>query len=224
MNRDDLIARPEAPPRLQAGAQGGFIGPLEMQSGGTWIGVNASGLVACLLNRYDGPAPVGALSRGMIVPTALEASTVAAASTGIAALALGRFAPFTCIVISAREHIRMDWTGRELLRDETATNDAHQAWMTTSSSIAPQEVTSRRQALFDGTKQETDGLAALNRFHSESSDVDAWWAPWMKRDNSHTKSITRIEFAGESCALSYWDRASVETTGLGSAPPWRLSV
>jgi uncharacterized protein with NRDE domain len=79
MNRDDLIARPESPPKLDGAHGAHMIAPLDLKAGGTWIGLNRHGLVACLLNRYDQAAPSDGLSRGVIVPEALLGRDVGAA-------------------------------------------------------------------------------------------------------------------------------------------------
>jgi uncharacterized protein with NRDE domain len=66
MNRDDLADRPEAAPAEWPSAKPAFVAPKDLQAGGTWIGVNDHGVIACLLNRYDA-APAGHISRRSIV-------------------------------------------------------------------------------------------------------------------------------------------------------------
>ncbi len=53
MNRDDAAVRVEAPPREARTNDIAYLSPIDVRSGGTWIGVNAQGIGACLLNRYD---------------------------------------------------------------------------------------------------------------------------------------------------------------------------
>jgi Transport and Golgi organisation 2 len=217
MNRDDLIDRPEAPPKPPGVSPNEIIAPRDLQAGGTWIGLNQFGLVGCLLNRYDQSAPANARSRGRIIPEALQqAVRVDEAAAQIANLELDTYAPFTCVILSRGDAVRLDWTGASFLSEVIPNLPS---WMITSSSISEPDVRAKRSHLFDETLTSGDPSAdKLAQFHAQSSEVDAWWSPWMARPLAHTKSITQVLLEPNTSQMRYWDRQAVIENGLVAAP------
>jgi len=65
-NRDEAYARPFSAPRRWV-APVPFWAPRDEEEGGTWIGVNARGLVAAITNRSTLPERTGLASRGHLV-------------------------------------------------------------------------------------------------------------------------------------------------------------
>ncbi|MHC4957804.1 MAG: NRDE family protein [Planctomycetota bacterium] len=65
-NRDEEYARPFTLPRLWEGAVP-FWAPRDEREGGTWIGVNASGLIAAITNLSRRESKPGRPSRGYLV-------------------------------------------------------------------------------------------------------------------------------------------------------------
>jgi uncharacterized protein with NRDE domain len=217
MNRDDLVDRPEAPPKPPGVDPDAIIAPLDLKAGGTWIGLNRFGLVGCLLNRYDQNAPANARSRGKIVPDVLQhAARVDEAAAQVANLELDTYAPFTCVILSRGDAICLDWTGTSLL---TEVIPSQPSWMITSSSICETEVRAKRTQLFDQVLRDGDPSAdRLAQFHAQSSEVDAWWSPWMARPLAHTKSITQVLLEPNTSQMRYWNRQSILEAGLVAAP------
>lgn len=78
-NRDEFLSRPTSPPRLLDPVHRIFGGRDDV-AGGTWLGVNARGMAAALLNRRttDPPDP-SRLSRGALCLEALRQAGAAAA-------------------------------------------------------------------------------------------------------------------------------------------------
>lgn len=70
-NRDEQLGRLSEPPKKRD-QEFGIFSPLDLQRGGTWIGVNAYGVFAGLTNRMDIPSRPGCRSRGEIVMKALH--------------------------------------------------------------------------------------------------------------------------------------------------------
>ena len=71
-NRDELYARPfSAPRRWMAGTP--FWAPRDEEEGGTWIGVNAAGLMAGITNRSRLKEEPGRSSRGHLISGVLAA-------------------------------------------------------------------------------------------------------------------------------------------------------
>jgi uncharacterized protein with NRDE domain len=68
-NRDESLSRPSAPP---AALDGGVVAGRDLESWGTWLGVNRDGLFVAVTNR---PAPAktrDSLSRGLVALEALR--------------------------------------------------------------------------------------------------------------------------------------------------------
>ncbi|HKZ23478.1 MAG TPA: NRDE family protein [Thermoplasmata archaeon] len=65
MNRDEDRMRPSVPPQLLDGTPA-IVAPRDSRAGGTWLGVNESGLVAALSNRR-GKMSTAAKSRGLLM-------------------------------------------------------------------------------------------------------------------------------------------------------------
>jgi hypothetical protein len=217
MNRDDLVDRPEAPPTQIGVEPDEIMAPMDLQAGGTWIGLNRFGLAGCLLNRYDQSAPANAHSRGRIIPEVLQQAVhVEDAASQLADLELDRYAPFTCVILSRGDAMRLDWTGT-FLHSEVIPNQ--QSWMITSSSICEPDVRAKRMQLFDQTLMGGNPSAQkLAQFHAQSSPTDAWWSPWMARPLAHTKSITQVQLEPDTSQMRYWDRLAILEAGLVTAP------
>lgn len=219
MNRDDVAARPEAPPRLWTNEGAGFAAPVDLEAGGTWIGVNARGVVACLLNRYD-TAQKGERSRGGVVVAAMAGLDAPRAAGCIEALDHRLYAPFTCLVVSQSECQRIDWNGGCCTRTPVK---ATAPWMITSSSWRIDEVRARREALFAARMSKGPTGAALSAFHCRRRPGEEAWAPMMWRETSQTKSITQVRIEAANIEMRYWRRESAIANGL-TAPDHKLSL
>jgi uncharacterized protein with NRDE domain len=106
LNRDEVYARPAAPPRWWPPADGaGFVAPVDLLAGGTWFGLAETGLFAALTNgrpadRLRGQdASAGSSpfrherSRGELVPAALRAGSLEGALAALEALSAFAYAP-----------------------------------------------------------------------------------------------------------------------------------
>lgn len=121
MNRDEANERPTGlPPRCDTGPGLTRLRTVDVQGGGAWIGVNAVGLVACLLNRSvvgdSMPSQPSSQpsSRGALVPLALAGDRPTDLRRCIGQAAEGR-APFTLIAATPDESLILAWDGRELM-------------------------------------------------------------------------------------------------------------
>lgn len=99
-NRDERVARPWEPP---AEFWPGIIGGRDALAGGTWLAMNAAGVVAAVLDRQGslGPAP-GKNSRGELPVMALKFSTAAAGADALRGLDCGRYRSFNLVLADAR--------------------------------------------------------------------------------------------------------------------------
>jgi hypothetical protein len=102
-NRDERLDRTWDKPAAWWPVRPGVIAGRDHSGGGTWMGVNAKGVVAAVLNRQGslGPAP-GKRSRGELPLLALEHATAAEAALAITALDASRWRGFNLVLADAR--------------------------------------------------------------------------------------------------------------------------
>ena len=98
-NRDERTDRPWQPPSHHWPDRPGILAGRDRLGGGTWMGMNAAGVVAAVLNRPGslGPAP-GKRSRGELPLLALDYPTTATAAAAIAALDGGDWRSFNMVI------------------------------------------------------------------------------------------------------------------------------
>jgi hypothetical protein len=101
-NRDEMLARPWSPPAAHWPGQPGVVGGLDDLAGGTWLAVNAEGVVAGVLNRTGSLGPAaGRRSRGELPLLALRHGTASQAAAALAALDAGAWRPFNLVLADA---------------------------------------------------------------------------------------------------------------------------
>lgn len=101
-NRDERIDRAWDAPAAWWPDRPGVVGGRDRTAGGTWMAVNAHGVVAAVLNRAGslGPAP-GKRSRGELPLLALEHASADAAARAMAALDAGQWRSFNLVLADA---------------------------------------------------------------------------------------------------------------------------
>jgi uncharacterized protein with NRDE domain len=78
-NRDEFLDRPSEGPELRTTPYGVIVAPRDVLAGGTWLGMNGTGVFAAVTNRRCAEPDPGCRSRGLLVidalrwPTAREA-------------------------------------------------------------------------------------------------------------------------------------------------------
>ena len=94
-----MLARVWDPPAAHWADQPGVIAGRDRTGGGTWMGVNAAGVVAAVLNRPGSLGPAaGKRSRGELPLLALAQPTAAQAAATIAALDAGEWRSFNLVL------------------------------------------------------------------------------------------------------------------------------
>ena len=103
-NRDEMVDRPWKAPARHWPDRSEVVAGLDLTAGGSWLGVNDLGVVACILNRHGtlGPAD-GKRSRGELVLEALDHADAADAADALAALAPDSYRPFNLLVADSRD-------------------------------------------------------------------------------------------------------------------------
>lgn len=114
-NRDEFFARPAEGLALRTSKTGPILAPLDLEAGGTWVGLSQRGVFAGLTNlrpldlngRVVGASENGAsrklLSRGEVVMSALEAESANAAMQALMELEEEAYNPFQLVVADGRD-------------------------------------------------------------------------------------------------------------------------
>ena len=203
-NRDELkTRRPARPPAVGDRNGVAYLAPIDADAGGTWLGVNASGLTVGLLNGWrSGDLRAGDFtSRGLLVASLLDCATSREVAERVLARDLEPFRSFTLVALEPGERLlRATWHGAEL--DVGRLEDLEQP--ISSSSCDPEGAQRRRNRLFaelaDGALPGPDQLEA---FHADHDGGPSAWSPCMHRDDAETVSYTRIRVGAEDVELRY---------------------
>ena len=215
MNRDERWERaPEEAPRVIPGEPGrpAWAAPFDSASGGTWIGVSARGVAACVLNGYTpGDEPLrgdpAVPSRGSIIPRILEEQDGDGPARVRGALDFSAYPSFTLLVATVHGGEIVRWRhGGRLSREPVGTG-----WsFLTSSSWNEPEVATRRREAFEAWRERgaptTHGLPALHLLAPPGQEDSA---PFMTRPKSATRSISLVRVDDERALaqLIWWPRS-----------------
>ena len=103
-NRDELRSRPWRPPGRHWPDRPDVVAGIDVQAGGSWLGVNDDGVVAAVLNRIGSLGPAaGKRSRGELVLEALDHADAAAAAAALVDLDPDAYRPFNLLVADSRD-------------------------------------------------------------------------------------------------------------------------
>jgi uncharacterized protein with NRDE domain len=116
-NRDEYLERPSEGPALRAGGAHPVAAPRDLRAGGTWLGVNAEGLLAAVTNRPVSRRDDRCGSRGQVVLEALEARSAREVAESLSGLGRDRFNPFNLLVADGQEAFTVVYEGRAELEE-----------------------------------------------------------------------------------------------------------
>jgi hypothetical protein len=201
-NRDEKRTRARAlSPRVQEVGGRRVLFPIDPDGGGTWVGVNSSGLVAAVLNRT---APVESSSfaprtahqmksRGAIVPHVLASATLDAAIERTETLSRIPFAPFRLVLLRHRALWIVTGGGDDSLAIERSPLLA--SFVVASSSLGDRLVEAPRRALFGelASKHPGSPLEAQAAFHAHRWPARPEISVVMSRRDARTVSRTQID-------------------------------
>jgi hypothetical protein len=103
-NRDELASRPARPPGRHWPDRAEVVAGLDVQAGGSWLGINDYGVVAGVLNRTGTLGPeAGKRSRGELVLEALDHADAAAAAQALSDLDPHAYRPFNLVIADNRD-------------------------------------------------------------------------------------------------------------------------
>jgi uncharacterized protein with NRDE domain len=115
-NRDEMTDRPWHPPARHWSDRTDVVAGLDVEAGGTWLGINDEGLVAGVLNRPGalGPDPAKR-SRGELVLEALDHADADRAADALGALDGASYRPFNLVIADNRDAFWLKSTGNDAI-------------------------------------------------------------------------------------------------------------
>jgi hypothetical protein len=148
-NRDERRTRGAATPPVQADAAGvKYLAPADADFGGTWLLVNAHGVVLALINHYPAnpKTPLApARSRGLLLRDLADCAGITAVCERLAEAELARFNAFFLLAFEPGQKPRKwTWDTRTLLEDSAA----DPLPFFTSSSFRSEDIRRHRRKLF----------------------------------------------------------------------------
>jgi len=114
-NRDEFYQRPAEGPALRILPSGPVVAPVDVQAGGTWLGLNAQGVFAALTNRPNPTPDEDTRSRGWVVMDALAQSSARDAAEVLAKLPSDTYNPFNIFVADRRDAFALEYLGSPAL-------------------------------------------------------------------------------------------------------------
>jgi Transport and Golgi organisation 2 len=103
-NRDEMLTRPWKAPARHWPDRPEVTAGLDELAGGTWMGVNDTGVVACILNRHGTLGPQdGKRSRGELVLEALDHADAKDAAAALYDISIRAYRPFNMIIADNRD-------------------------------------------------------------------------------------------------------------------------
>ncbi|WP_263020847.1 NRDE family protein [Natronobiforma cellulositropha] len=110
-NRDESLERPSEPPAVYRTSPR-VIAPSDARAGGTWIGVNESGLFVGITNFWTDADLAGERSRGLLVGDALSSrSADEALETVTATTSAFEYEGFVLVLADATDAYALVWDG-----------------------------------------------------------------------------------------------------------------
>lgn len=217
MNRDEARDRAaEVPPSIHHDDVS-WLAPSDSARGGTWIGTNDRGVVACLLNGYvEGDSFLRAKategkSRGAIIPWLM---TLGGAHDIRDATMTNfdphRFMSFSLIVVQHDSLDAFHWRGGGDLLHESHQDEW--TFFSSSSWNTDDVIAWRRRAFEDWCEGGFATIGALPSLHVLYPEGKHEWSPLMDREHTCTRSITQIELSGlrPEAVMRYWRRDALD--------------
>jgi uncharacterized protein with NRDE domain len=102
-NRDEFLERPAESPALRRTTSGVIVAPLDIRAGGTWLGINHSGVFAAVTNVSHPEPDPARRSRGLLVMDVLASRSAREAAEKLESLPMGAYNPFNLFVADRRD-------------------------------------------------------------------------------------------------------------------------
>lgn len=183
--------------------------PIDPDSGGTWIGANAAGLVMTLLNVYHADTNTSARSsggrirsRGEIIPLLLQHQTLDDATRAGLQLQMGEYPAFRLVMIDSHHLAELISDGSHIRVQSSHVID--RPLMFTSSGLGDAIVEGPRRELFnDMFANEGDLASVQDAYHTHTWPDRMHLSVQMTRAEARTVSRTTVELRDDTIQMSY---------------------
>ncbi|ABJ78106.1 NRDE family protein [Leptospira borgpetersenii serovar Hardjo-bovis] len=216
-NRDESVKRkPSSVPTRLGNGPTFAIAPLDGDYGGTWIGVNSSKEIFCLLNFYEATLKLlrNPTSRGLLVRSCLlnEVKPESLKSED-----LENFYPFKLLRISLEKTEVFIWDGKNFTT--TSYTDTFQILGSSFTQGANAQIS--REVMFQenyalGFLPDVDGFLKLSKnFLTSHLPEKGALSPCMHRRDAHTVSKTEIVLQENKYTITYQEGQPCESSEPG---------
>ena len=203
-SRDELRRRPASlSPETYAMGGARVLMPRDAQAGGTWIAANDRGVVMTMLNFNQGRAAVsGSVSRGSVIPEAIQAARGSEAIEIAAAMHHEEMAPFRLVVAHASDLYEARWSGRsfdviEHAIDERGVCGAVGTACFASSGLGDALVEPRLDLWASWTQEQAISSELQDAFHDHQWPDRPEISVRMEREAARTVSVTAVDVRPE---------------------------
>jgi Transport and Golgi organisation 2 len=205
MNRDESRLRPIAlKPEVRGTGEGFAIYPSE-PSGGTWIGMNDSGLCLALVNWYRVPTlPLRRItSRGIIVKEMIQLRTGEDLAGFLLEMPLEQMPPFRLIAISPPQMRVREFRWDQARVTQLCHRWAARHWFSSGLDEQQAEVTRAEVCRRAWNEPDAGELGWLRRLHRSHLPERGGLSLCMHREEACTVSYTEVEFSDARAAMRY---------------------
>lgn len=202
--RDEDPRRATAlPPDLYADGPLNWLGPIDPEAGGTWLGANQLGNVVILLNggfeKHQRQSSY-ARSRGLIVRDLLASEAVLVEWS---LLNLDQIEPFTLVVWEDQQLYQLVWDGEARHRLKL---NAREPMIWSSSTLYDTAARNRRKQLFNQWLETAPQISEQTLLHFFEQEKDAANGFLINRkDAVKTLSFTFLEWRSDKLDMHYRD-------------------
>ncbi len=208
MNRDERIERHETGWNFNTKSSANYAYPVDGISNGSWFGIHSSGIILCLLNRYQDHTKITETSRGEIILQALSQENKITTWLNDEFDA-ENFNPFRLLVFQQQSIDIFDWDNSTLNHQQIL----NRPWfITTSSSQNAEFIIPYRQRLFANWLKNKPTQTKIIDFHLRQNSNAKSESILMSRKHSHTKSLTQciVDNKNRRININYLDNRSLQ--------------
>jgi len=207
MNRDESLLRPTAnPPGIAKRGERLALFPSEA-GGGSWVGVNDSGLCVTLINWYAVAREPGSgrVSRGIVVPSVLAVANLLQAKEIIEALPKEDMSPFRLLVFGLHDRTVREFRWNQRALEELAHTWKPRHWFS-SGCDEPRAQRERGRVARDAWRESQAGrLPWLRRLHASHEPARGPFCFCMHRKDAATVSYTEVVVTRRIATMHYHD-------------------
>ncbi len=219
MNRDEQLCRaPASSPEKRLLGNRSALFPCE-SSGGTWIGVNDSGVTFALINWYavTARATGSIISRGHVVRSALALDAIDQVSATLTGDQLQRVNPFRLIAVFPKHEEVVEWSW-----DREALRHTHHPWKTatwiSSGFDEPGAQKTRSLVYSEALSKPSVGTQDwLRQLHASHAPSMGPYSHCMHREDAATVSYTEVEVTAQRISMGYAPRSPCHSFASGGS-------